>query len=148
MNLVLFRPWKQSTYTIGKLFIEQTFICNTLEPPVRELKDLNDDGDFDDPNEGKIYGSTAIPQGKYRIILTWSSKFKRILPLLVDVKGFEGIRIHPGNSVADTAACILPGENKERGRVINSTYWTNFIMGKISEAINRSENVFITIYNE
>jgi len=148
MNLILFRPWKQSTYTIGKLFIEQTFICNTLEPPVRDLKDLNNDGDYGDPGEGKIYGHTAVPQGKYRITLTWSEKFKRILPLLNGVKGFDGVRIHPGNSIADTAACILPGENKEKGRVLNSAYYVRFLMEKISEALDRSERVFITIYNE
>jgi len=121
MRLQLKRIAKRSEYTIGKLYVDGNYFCDTLEDPVRVLKDINKDGDFSDLGEGKIYGKTAIPPGKYDITVTYSPKFGRSLPRLKNVPGFEGILIHRGNSAKDTAGCILVGENKVIGRVINST---------------------------
>ena len=143
----MYRSWKLPTYTIGRLFLDCEFFCNTLEDAVRDLRDLNADDDFADAGEGKVYGETAIPAGTYMITLEHSPKFQRRLPTIHDVKGFSYIRIHAGNSAADTDGCILVGENKIRGRLINSRAWENLLTQKIDEAIKRGEDVKITIYN-
>ncbi len=94
MELRLNRKFLGDSYTIGDLFINNVFYCNTIEDKVR---DLNKDGDLLDIGESKIYGETAIPYGKYKIIVTMSPKFSRELPRLLDVPHFEGILIHRGN---------------------------------------------------
>lgn len=94
-------------YTTGQILIDGTYLCDSLEDTTR---DHNKDGDLDDPGEGKIWGQTAIPYGSYRIVLSYSPRFKKILPELVGVRHFTGIRIHPGNTVRDTHGCILPGK--------------------------------------
>lgn len=94
MNLTLIRNKSSDKSTIGRLLIDDVFQCWTLEDVVRPAK---------------IAHETAIPAGTYKVIITESARFKRRLPLLVDVPGFEGIRIHPGNCAADTDGCILVG---------------------------------------
>jgi len=123
----------QSTYTIGKLKIDGENVCDTLEDPVRL---------FGKNGEGKVYGQTAIPVGKYKVILTPSARFKRVLPLLVGVPFFEGIRIHPGNTSADTHGCILVGQNTETGKVTSSkaTFERLFNILKACE-----EPIYITV---
>ena len=106
MNLFLQRIAQTPEYTIGRLYIDEKFFCHTLEDAVREEK---------------IAGKTAIPEGTYQVIVYRSSKFKRDLPLLLDLPDFEGIPIHRGNTAKDTRGCILVGENKVKGKVINST---------------------------
>ena len=106
MKLFLQRIAQTPEYTIGRLEINGKFFCHTLEDAVREEK---------------IAGKTAIPAGTYQVIVNRSPKFKRDLPLLLDVPNFEGIRIHRGNTAKDTSGCILVGENKVKGKVINST---------------------------
>lgn len=117
MEFVLIRKYLGDTYTIGHLYIDGIFFCNILEDKVR---DTNKDGDLNDVGEQKVYGQTAIPYGTYKIIITMSNRFKRRLPLLVNVPGFEGIRIHPGNTQVDTHGCLLPGVNTEKGKVTSS----------------------------
>ena len=122
MKLRLKRTFLGEEYTIGHLYYydkekkDYIYFCDTLEDKVR---DLNKDGKFDN-GEVKIYGRTAIPYGTYQIILTWSPKFQRKLPLLLNVNSFEYIRIHAGNDKDDTEGCILLGFNKIKGKVINS----------------------------
>ena len=111
-------------YTIGKLYINDKYLCDMLEDPVR---DLNKNGKFDN-GEKKIYGNTAIPYGIYDVVLSMSPKFKRILPLICGVNSFEGIRIHAGNSTKDTEGCLLPGLNKEKGKVLNSKFYEQEII--------------------
>ncbi len=94
MNLVLIREASQGNSTLGKLYIDGVFECYTLEDIVRKTK---------------IAGETAINAGKYKIIINMSNRFKKMLPLLLDVPGFEGVRIHPGNTAQDTEGCILVG---------------------------------------
>ena len=106
---------------------------------------MNKDGDLLDEYERKIYGETAIPFGKYEIELSISPKFKRLLPLLLDVKHFTGIRIHRGNTAEDSHGCILPGENKIKGKVINSTKYEVIIVDRIQWAIDKGEKIFIEI---
>lgn len=117
MELLLERKYLKKDYTIGKLYIDGKYLCDTLED---EVRDLNKNGTFD-CGEFKIKGHTAIPYGEYEVKVTYSPKFKRDLPILLDVPNFEGIRIHRGNSSADSSGCILTGENKQKGKVINST---------------------------
>lgn len=123
MKLTLKRIAKQDTYTIGKLFIDDVFFCDTLEDKVRDLA-----------SEPKIAGETAIPSGTYKVIVNVSPKFKRELPRLLNVPLFDGILIHRGNTSKDTAGCILVGENKEVGKVLNSTKYELELTKLIKEA--------------
>lgn len=131
-NLTLKRTYPKEKYTIGELYIEGEYYCDTLEDTVREP-------------DVKIAGKTAIPYGKYEVIVNRSPKFKRDLPLLLDVPNFEGIRIHRGNTDKDTSGCILVGENKQRGIVINSTEKEEYITKLLKEAISLGFKVFIEI---
>lgn len=103
MKLKLIRTYLGATATIGELFLDGKFHCYTLEDKVRELQ-------FADQ---KVYGKTAIPAATYPVVITMSNRFKRKLPLLQNVPFFDGIRIHPGNTSADTDGCILVGTTKQ-----------------------------------
>ena len=142
MELILIRKHFGEKYTIGRLFLNQVHICDTLEDKVRDLKDINHDGDFDDEAEGKIYGKTAIPCGRYKIIVNESRKLKRRLPLLLAVPGFEGIRIHGGRNETHTEGCILVGENLIKGQLVNYGYWENKIVQMLDES---KEKNYITV---
>lgn len=127
MKLTLKRIALRDTYTIGRLYIDGTYFCDTCEDKVR---DINKDGDLNDKGERKVYGQTAIPYGTYRVVMNVQSpKYSRrasyawckgYLPRLLNVPHFEGILIHAGNTADDSAGCILVGENKVVGKVINS----------------------------
>ena len=117
MELTLRRIALMDTYTIGRLSVNGVYFCDTLEDKVR---DLNKDGDLDDIGEGKVYGETAIPYGTYKIEISYSPRFKRMLPRLLNVRHFDGILIHAGNTAKDTHGCILVGRNTEKGKVTNS----------------------------
>lgn len=118
--------------TFGKLYINDVFECYTLEDVERE---------------NKVYGKTAIPVGNYRVVVTMSNRFKRSLPLLLDVPNFSGVRIHPGNTSADTEGCILVGDKVD----IRSNYLGqsrvafNRIFTKIEDALDNKEDVRIEI---
>ena len=118
---------------------EADYFCDTLEPPVREMKTKSRGGITQKP--------FAIPEGRYPVVITYSPKFKKWLPLLLNVPQFSGIRIHAGNTPRDTAGCILVGENKLVGQLLNSTLWLNRLKQKIVEAKERGEGVWITIKN-
>ena len=109
------------------------------------MRDFNKDGDLLDAGEKKVYAQTAIPYGTYNVELSMSPKFKRLLPMILDVKHFTGIRIHRGNTAKDSAGCILPGENKIKGKVINSTKYEVNIVDRIQRATDRGEQIKITI---
>lgn len=130
MKLDLHRIAFKDTYTIGKLFRDGIFECDTLEDKNR---DLNKDGDLTDTGEVKVYGKTCIPFGIYKVILNYSNRFKRIMPLLLDVPNFEGIRIHSGNTEANTSGCILVGQNKVVGQLINSRVTFNLLFTKLQK---------------
>lgn len=116
--------------TIGNLFFNGIWFCYILEDTVRELKDLNKDGDFEDNGEGKIYGETAIPEGTYKVVLNISNRFKKLLPLLVDVPGFEGVRIHSGNTEADSHGCLITGMKTDGKKVLDSRLALDELMGR------------------
>ena len=142
MRLELKRKALKPTYTIGDLFVDGVFFCNVLEDVVR---DLNKDGDLNDAGEAKVWGESAIPYGTYTVILTYSNRFKKVLPLLENVKGFEGIRIHPGNTAADTHGCLLVGKNTEVGKITESKATFAKLMKRLVDATEMKETIFITI---
>lgn len=116
MKLELKRIYFKPTYIIGKLYINGVYECDTLEDVERTIK---------------VKDETCIPDGEYKVIITMSTRFKKIMPLLLDVPNFEGIRIHSGNTAADTSGCILVGYNKIKGMVVNSRLCFDNLMGKI-----------------
>lgn len=142
MKLKLKRRFFAEEYTIGTLSIDGVQFCDTLEDKNR---DHNKDGDLNDPGEGKVYAKTAIPFGTYKVIVNRSPKFKRELPRLLDVPHFEGILIHRGNTAKDSAGCILVGENKVKGQVINSTQYEKELVKRLKSAIKKGEEVEIEI---
>ena len=129
------------SYTIGSLSIDGKKFCDTLEDRVR---DLNKNGVFDG-DEKKVCGETAIPYGTYDVVVDYSPKFKRELPRLQNVRHFEGILIHRGNTAEDSAGCILVGENKVKGKVINSTPYEKELVRILKEAQDRKEPITIKI---
>jgi hypothetical protein len=141
MKLELKRLFLGESYTIGSLSIDGKKFCDTLEDKVR---DLNKNGVFDG-DEKKVYAETAIPYGTYDIVVDYSPKFKRELPRLQNVKHFEGILIHRGNTAEDSAGCILVGENKVKGKVINSTPYERELVRILKEAQGRKEPITIKI---
>lgn len=136
MELVLHRHYFGEEYTIGRLLVDGTYFCDTLEDRVRDLS-----------QEIKIPGQTAIPAGRYEVIVNYSPRFKRDLPRLLNVPGFTGILIHRGNTPQDTSGCILLGENREKGKVLNSTFYELRLTALLKEAQERGERSFITIDN-
>lgn len=132
MKLKLIRTWYADTFTIGKLYIDGVYFADTLEDKNR---DVDKNGIFNN-GEKKVYGKTCIPFGTYKVILSMSSKFKKILPLLLNVPQFDGIRIHSGNTDEDSSGCILVGINDTKGRISKSTITFNSLMTKLSKADN------------
>ena len=143
MEVLIDRAWKKDSYTISRLYVNgELFGCNALEDTDRGLRQ---DMKLEEIKNKKVYGQTAIPRGSYECVYTYSNRFKKMLPLLLNVKGFEGIRIHSGNSAKDTEGCILVGLNLKKGMVLNSREWTNKLVSKMKEAWNRKERVIIVI---
>ena len=133
MKLTLKRIALRPTYTIGKLYIDDVYFCDTIEDTVR---DINKNGKFDN-GEKKIHSKTAIPYGTYEIKWTYSPRFKKYTPQLMNVPSFEGIRIHAGNTSADTEGCLILGENKQVGKVLNSRATINKFYPIIKEACSK-----------
>ena len=142
MKINLKRIYKGLNYTIGKLFIDGEYFCDTLEDADRGL---NDNMDIDTILDLKKPTITAIPVGTYKILITYSPRFKQNMPLLLNVKGFEGIRIHSGNTHKDTSGCILVGENKVVGKVINSKVTYTKLYNILKEVLDNNVEVTITI---
>lgn len=141
MKLRLERLWPKKDYTIGKLYIDGRFFCNTLED---RIVDKNKNGVFDG-DEKKVYGESAIPYGTYKIIYNRSTKFGRDLPRLLNVPHFEGVLIHPGNTADDSFGCILVGQNTSVGRLTNSRHTSDELNKLINEAQQKGEPITIEI---
>ncbi len=172
MEIILRRIAKKKGYTIGRLYIkrEETkdkpitptsdvlsplskeraggeafpsegqgeatlYLCDTLEPQWRDYKN----------GARKIMGRSAIPEGRYAVVITYSPKLEQWLPLLLNVPKFSGIRIHAGNTAEDTEGCILVGKNWEVGKVLDSRIWVHRLKKKIVEAKDRGEGVWIRV---
>ena len=162
MELVLTRIAKRKTYTIGRLAIQErvddeylagskeVYFCDTLEPPVLEMKTtISMAAALRSPRKAQSLKPFAIPEGRYAVVISWSPKFKAWLPILLGGPDFnhlfKGIRIHAGNTVEDTAGCILVGRNQIVGRVLESRKWVYELKQKIVEAKNKDEPVWLTI---
>lgn len=117
MRIELVRIAFKSTYTIGKLYVDGKYECDVLEDVDRGLDSSMTESEI---LKKKVKGETAIPTGHYVINITYSPKYKRMMPLLLDVKGFSGIRIHSGNTSKDTEGCLIVGKNKKVGMVLES----------------------------
>lgn len=152
MEILIKRRYKGDSYTIGTMYIDGERFCDTLEDKDRGL-----DSSMSEANIAryKVYGKTAIPTGTYRIDMsTFSQKFKNrswakhyggIVPRLVGVKGFSGVLIHPGNTPEDTLGCILVGENKIKGQLINSQATFRVLYSMLKSAKKKGENIQIEI---
>ena len=130
------------TQTINKEKAVPEWFCNTMEPTARKLTSQMPQTVI---RRHKIIGKTAIPTGRYRILITRSRRFGRWLPLLMNVKGFEGIRIHPGNKPEDTRGCILLGFNRRKGYVLDSTRCVLTLVKMMTEAMEKGEKVFVEV---
>ena len=138
MKLHLQRTERGDRYTMGRLAIDGEPFCDTLEPTDRHLEAATM------RPEQKVFGQTAIPTGTYPVVLTYSPRFKRTLPLLKNVPHFEGIRIHPGNSATDTAGCILVGRRLHSGRLTDSRQTMRQLMTTLTHRPQEQE-ISITI---
>lgn len=134
MEIELLRKYRLNSYTIGKVYVNGLYCCDSLEDRDRLYF-----------GEKKIYGETAIPVGRYKIEMSWSPKYQRMMPRLLNVPQFTGILIHSGNVPEHTAGCILMGLNKEKGKVLYSKYYADTIRDKIMDAEDRGDEIWITI---
>lgn len=138
MNIVVERLRSDPDVTIGSMTVDGEWQCWTLEDTVREVPGQP-------VAQWKVPGKTAIPAGGYRVELTMSARFKRLLPLLVDVPGYSGVRIHAGNTAADTEGCILVGQEQFTKSLARSQLALAALMSKIAEARRKGESVWLTV---
>lgn len=143
MRILLQRHALKAGYTIGRMEINGRYFCDTLEDTDRGLRENMTE---DEIAALKVKGATAIPTGTYRIDMqTRSPRFGRVLPRLVSVKGYAGVLIHSGNTAADTDGCILVGENRERGKVLNSRATLEDLLVFLRAAQAEGEEIELTI---
>ena len=153
MELLVERKWPKATYTIGRLYVEGVYVSDVLEDKDRGLTQNTPTTEI---YKKKVYGQTAIPKGRYRVDMNtvstkfryrnWALPYGGKLPRLLNVPGFAGVLIHVGNSPADTYGCVLVGENKQKGKVVNSTKCFRDLMDNyLIPAHNRKEEIWITI---
>ena len=158
MELVLTRIAKRKTYTIGRLYIKErtddeylagereVYFCDTLEPPALETKtSLSTQTVLRSQRKTASLKPFAIPEGRYAVVISYSTQFQKWLPILLGVPGFSGIRMRAGSTAADTQGCLLVGQNKLVGQVVNSNIWLHRLKRKIVEAKDRGEAVWINI---
>ena len=141
MNIQLKRIAKKETYTIGKLYIDGVYFCDTSEDKDRGL---NQTMSINDIKKKKVYGETAIPTGTYKLVIDYSNRFKKNMAHILNVPGYEGIRIHTGNSAKDSLGCIIVGKNKVVGKVIESRNTYNQLFPILQKAFKEGE-IKITI---
>ena len=138
MEIKVIRNILTSEYTVGHLYIDDEYICDTIEDRCRKIE----------KKEDKIYGVTAIPCGRYPVVLDYSKKYSKLMPHILDVPYFEGIRIHSGNSDEDSLGCLIVGEyvpGVAGGWVANSRIAYSKVFDKLKQASDKGERIFITI---
>ena len=148
MKLELKRIFRGPKYTIGKLYVDNQYICDTLEDTDRGLKQTDS---LSSIQKKKVYGQTAIPIGTYGITLnvispkfkdrSWAKFCNGKLPRLLNVPGYDGVLIHVGNKPEDTLGCILVGYNKIKGQVVNSTQ----AFKKLYDILNKAQSIIIIV---
>jgi hypothetical protein len=134
MRLTLIRIANRPTYCIGKLYIDGVYFCDTIEDTDRGLKD---EMSLEEILSKKVKGETAIPSGIYQVTITYSPKYKKNMPLINNVKGYSGIRIHSGNTSKDTEGCLIVGKNKEVGKVLDSRVTYNALYKRLVQTKDR-----------
>ncbi len=139
MEILLQRSKKTPGFTLGELFLDGVLECYTCEDTIREIRNVP-------VEKWKVYGNTAIPSGRYKVAITYSNRFKIKMPEILDVPGFAGIRIHVGNSAADTEGCILLGRKRTATGVIESKIAVTDFTTKLENTL-KTEEVWITIVN-
>ena len=143
MTIRIDRKWKKAEYTISKVYINgRYFGCNALEDTDRGLLQTMQ---ITELQRKKIKGKTAIPRGYYDVRITYSQKYKRDMPLVVDVPAFSGIRLHSLNKPEDSEGCIGFGKNDKVGWISDSKYWTDKICRLIETALNKGEKVTLIV---
>lgn len=152
MELTIERKYPKPTYTIGRLLVEGMYFSDVLEDKDRGLTSGMPTTEI---YKRKTYGQTAIPTGRYEVRLSyspkyakrpWAAKYKGLIPEIMEVPGFSNVRLHVGNSSADTSGCPLVGENRVVGRLVNSTQAFFDLMDYyLVPAHQRKEKIFITI---
>ena len=116
-EVILERAWRQETYTVGKVIIDGKRFCESMEDKDRGLtQDMSEE----EIKRVKVYGETAIPTGVYTVKMTYSQKYKRKMPEVLNVPGYSGIRIHSGNTAKESLGCILLGRNTKVGMITES----------------------------
>ena len=142
MELKLKREVFTDNSTIGSLYVDGVFECYILEDKDRGI---NDTLTLEQIMRVKVYGKTCIPYGRYEVDWTMSARFKKMMPILLNVTGWSGIRIHAGNSEIDSLGCLLCGRLKLNDRISESTLATNRLYKKIEAAKKQGQRIFITI---
>lgn len=152
MRLTVKRVYNCPTYCIGRLYVNGLYVGDTIEDTDHGLKAS---WPLDKIMKAKVYGETAIPRGTYKVVLSespkfknrvWAKRFKGLIPEVLGVKGFQGIRIHPANFATELLGCIAPGKNTIKGQVTQSQVTYEVIMTKYLEpAWKRKEDIYITI---
>lgn len=148
MEILVRRIAKRPTYTIGRMYIDGKYVCDTLEDTDRGLKQSMS---LEEIKKKKIYGKTAIPTGTYKVTMdvvspkfknrTWAKPYGGKIPRLLNVPGYEGVLIHPGNAANETYGCILPGINSVVGKVMNS----QATFKKVMAILTKGTDITITI---
>ena len=134
MKLKVVRDTFTDKTTIGKLFVDEVYQCNTLEDVVRKGV--------------KVYGQTAIPEGLYEVVIDYSNHFQREMPHILNVPGFEGIRIHSGNNADDTEGCILLGLSRKTDWVGQSRTAFEQFFPILEAAYEKKEPITIEVTSE
>jgi hypothetical protein len=142
MELTLERRFLRDDYTIGSLYTDGEYFCDTLEDTDRGLSQSMTPTEI---KEIKIPRETAIPTGIYKVIVNLSTLKKRMLPRLLDVPGFSGVLIHRGNTKNDSSGCILVGENKVKGKIINSTMYEKRLVEILTKIQEKGEEIIIIV---
>ena len=138
MKLRLERFQHDLTCTIGNLFADEQFVCFILEDPVREV-------DRQPVSFWKVKGDTAIPRGTYVVKLTWSNRFQHFMLQLMDVPGFDGIRIHTGNTNVDTEGCLIPGMEVGTESVLKSKVAYDHLLSIVNPVLQAGESITIEV---
>ena len=153
MKIELERRWKKATYTIGRLYVDGVYFCNTLEDRDRGLKQTDPIATI---KSRKVYGETAIPSGTYGVAMNVTSpKYAAVswywqlcqgkMPRLLSVPGFEGILIHPGNTALDSLGCLLVGKNTKVGQLTESKATFQKLYKEMAKAVKEGEEITIVI---
>lgn len=153
LELLLDRKYKNETYTIGNLYVDGEWFCNTLEDKDRGLLQTMP---IEEINKIKVYGETAIPTGRYVVrmdivspkyngVKWYKDNFGGRMPRLESVKGFSGILIHSGNTALDSNGCILVGMNKAKGKVLDSRATFQKLWKILEQARKEGKTIYLTV---